>query len=259
MLRFCVLLIGLLAVAGCARTTTDGARGITGETGSPGASLAYEHTVSVVLPTPHISARMAAVRDACVSQALVECSLLRFEETAGEHLAATLVVRLAPGGVGPLVALAAEGGTVDSHVTSAEDLAQPVADLGRQRTQLQSQREVLDGFRGRDDLSVADMLALAREVSSLETQLAEIEQGQASLGRRIETNLLTIRFNGKAGSWARITTALGESASSFIEGLEEAIRLAALGLPFVLLAFPIALAWRWMWRKATRWNSVDGG
>ncbi len=261
MSRFWGILVVLLAVAGCSRTAPDGAASLTGQTGSPGSSLAYEHTVSIALPAPEIAARMVAVREACVTGAFVECSLLRFEETTDERPSGKLVVRLAPAGVEPIVALAADGGVVGSHITRAEDLAEPVADLDRQLTQLQSQRSILDQFQSRDDLSVADMLALAREISSLETKLAEIAQGQAALGRRVETNLLTIRFDGTLdeSGGARIRVALGESASSFIEGLEEAIRLAALGLPFVLIAFPVALAWRWTWRRATRTRPGDAG
>jgi hypothetical protein len=253
MTRFVLVFSGLLLVAGCTKSSVEGPGGIRGETGSAGSSLAYEHTVTITLSASQIPVRMSSVREACVSASFAECSLLRFEETAGDRPSGTLVIRLAPEGVEPIVALAAEDGVIGSHVTRAEDLAEPVADMGRRRERLESQRSILHEFQRRTNLSVADMLSIARELSSLESQLAEIERGEAALGRRVETNLLTLRYATVAehGGWSRIRTAIGESVESFVSGSIEAIELAAFGLPFVLLAFPVALLWRWLWRRAT--------
>jgi hypothetical protein len=252
--RFCVALVTLLFVVGCNKSSVEGAGGIRGESGSAGSSLAYEHTVAIALSPSLIPTRMSALREACVNASIVRCDLLRFEETAGDSPSGLLVLRLAPEGVEPIVALAADGGVIGSHLTRAEDLAEPVADMERRREQLETQRSILHEFRSRKDLSVADMLSIARELSLLESQLAEVERGGAALGRRVETNLLTVRYtsDGEHDRWSRISTAVGESADSFIDGAIEAIELAAFGLPFVLLAFPVALLWRWLWRRATR-------
>jgi hypothetical protein len=251
--RFVVLLLTLLLVAGCNKSSIEGAGGVRGESGSAGSSLAYEHTVAIAISPSLIPARMSSVRQACIDATIAQCDLLRFEETTGERPSGLLVLRLAPAGVEPMVVLAADGGVIGSHVTRAEDLAEPVADTERRREQLESQRSILYEFKSRKDLSVADMMSIARELSLLETQLVEVERGGAAFARRVETNLLTVRYtsDGELGRWARVRIAIGESADSFIDGAIEAIELAAFGLHFVLLAFPVALLWRWLWRRAT--------
>lgn len=259
MARFTLLLLAVLLIAGCTRNSFDGSGGVRGEQGSPESSLAYEHTVSIALSASQIGARMAAVRDSCVEATFAECSLLRFEETAGDFPSGLLTVRLAPDGVEPIVALAATDGAISSHVTRAEDLSKPSADMAREREQLEAQRTIIRDFQSRKDLSAADMIAIAQELSSIESRLADVERDQATLERRVETNLLTIRYTSRTeeGSWARIRSAVGESVNSFVNGTVEAIGMAAFGIPFILVAFPLALLWRWMWRRATSRHRTD--
>lgn len=259
MQRICCLFLAIFLVSGCAKIATEAGMGPKGETGPAGTSLAYEHTVTISVSPQQIPERMSAVREACVTASLAHCSLIRFEETAGSRPSGLVVIRLEPDGVEPIVALASEGGVIGSHQTRAEDLAEPVADANRLQQQLESQRTLLLEFKARTDISVADMLSIARELAAVESQLLEVERSQAELGRRIETNLLTIRYTSEneEGQWARIGAAVSDSASSFVGGVVEAIELVAFGLPFLLLAFPLALLWRFMWRRATRNRNRD--
>lgn len=254
MARFLLILLVMLVVSGCSRDSFEGAGRVQGEQGSPESSLAYEHTVSIALSASQIGEKMAEVRDSCTEAVFGECDLLRFEETAGDFPSGLVVIRLAPAGVEPIVAMAAEGGAVSSHVTRAEDLSKPAADAVREREQLEAQRAVIREFQSRGDLSVADMISIAQELSSIESRLTEVERSQSTIARRVETNLLTIRYSSRAekGGWARIRSAAGGTVDSFVDGTVEAIEIAAFGIPFLLVAFPLALLWRWMWRATSR-------
>jgi hypothetical protein len=42
-----------------------------------------------------------------------------------------------------------------------------------------------------------------------------------------------------------------------VNGVGQVLELSGQGLPFLILAFPLALLWRWTWRRATRGHRKD--
>lgn len=251
-----LILGGLLLLAGCARKEASFGAGAPQVEGlaPAGAMLAYEHELSVALAAEAVPPRMAGLRSACLEARHGPCSLLEYSETGGRHGHSVLRLRVAPEAVQPLVALAAEDGNVLSHTTRAEDLAETVADTARQRRQLEAQRDRLLAFQERSDLTVADLLSIARELASVEVRLQELEQVSAQQQRRLETNLLSFRFAslGEEPSRSRrIAESFGAALDALTDGVAETIELAAYGLPFLILLFPMALLWRWLWRRAT--------
>jgi hypothetical protein len=254
---FLFLIPAFLLAAGCAKKSINEAGLASGETVRAGAALAYEHTISVAIRSEKLTVRMEEVRAACSSARFGSCSMLEFEELGGDFPSGTLVLRVVPEGIESLVTLASEGGIVRSRSTHAEDLAEPIADVARQKLQLETQLSKLLEFQARADLSVADMIALARERGTVDSQLAMLQEKSANQARRIETNLLTLRFSTRDGvsRWSNTGRAIVESIDSFADGVSEAIAMVAFGIPFVLIAFPAALMWRWLWRRATSTRS----
>lgn len=258
-LRWLVLLIVALGVLpACEKKAIRVAQpedAVAGEQAKAGAFLAYEHAVRIALDERDaIPVRIAAVRDACADERFGACSLLSLEQDSGRYPDGRIVVRIVPAGVEPLVKLAAEGGAIRSRKTSAEDLAQAVADNAKQRELLMRQRAKFEELQVRKDLAVADRLALARELTALEVQLDTAEQASAQQRRRIETNRLTIDFTAPSAESenSRIGNALRNLWDSFSEGVADAIEYVGYLLPFLVLGFPLLLLMRWLWRRATR-------
>lgn len=253
-----ILLAGALCGApGCAKKAVNAGSAeapLAGEQAKAGSFLAYEHTVRIDLDEGAIGGRVDAVREACGSERFGSCSLLSAELKSGRHIGGEVVVRIAPAGVEPLVRFAADGGAIQSHTTYAKDLAQVVADNARQRELLTRQRAKLEEFQARKDLAVADMLALTRELASLEVQLDAVEQQSAQQRLHIETNRLAIQFRATDESTqeSRVFAALKGLWGSLNEGLADAVEYAGYVLPFLLLGFPLLLVLRWLWRRATR-------
>jgi len=162
-------------------------------------------------------------------------------------------VRIVPIGVEPMVGLASRNGSIESRRTRAEDLAVVVADTARQEERLELQRSHLLDFQGRKDLAVGDMISLAHELASVESQMAELHRTADSLQRRIETNLLTLDLgmDRSATRWPGIGDSFSDFLDSFADGTSEMIGTPAFGFPFVIVLFPLALVWRWLWCKAT--------
>ncbi|HEY0232933.1 MAG TPA: DUF4349 domain-containing protein [Dokdonella sp.] len=255
--RIVVLVVALAALPACAKKAIAPApatAAVAGEQSKAGAFLAYEHSVRVDLNDDSVGAHIDALRDACIGERFGACSLLSVQQSSGNHPRGEIVVRIVPAGVEPLVKLAGEGGTIGNRTTSAEDLADAVADNTHQREGLAHQRARLEEFQARKDLAVADMLTLSRELAALEVEDAAAGKAAAQQRRRIETNRLTIGFAvpDTQPQGSRIGNALKNLWNSFDEGVADALEYLGYGLPFLALGLPLLLILRWLWRRATR-------
>ncbi|HHK1507514.1 TPA: DUF4349 domain-containing protein [Pseudomonas aeruginosa] len=243
----------LAALYGCSAEhaeSVSGNAGFQGETGKPGTALAYEHRVGIRLSAARIDAQLAASRDACNSERFGQCDVLAIEQRGGIGHYAELTVRIVPDGVEKLVAAAAEGGTLESRQTRAEDLAQAVAD-----TRLQREYQTLQQYQGRKDMSVGDLLALAKEIAAVEAQLADNAQAGAQQQRRIATNLLTLSFSNEAQPDSRLgqlATTAGQLLDDLVDGTIAAMKFFAYSLPFLVVLLPLGLLLRGLWRWLRR-------
>jgi len=246
------VLLSLSLLAACSRKQEVAPQaGLAGEKNKAPAQLAYEHRLSVRLPSQNIAPQLAATREACETARFGECNVLRIEQSSWNS---SITVRIVPAGVEPLVALAAKGGEVGERETRAEDLAPAVADNQRQQARLQAQQKRLDQLAARKDLAVADLIALGKEQAEIETELQALEQASAMQQHRIATNLLTLELrpaNADTRS-SRLRQSFGNVLDQFADGLASAIEALSYGLPFLLLGFPLLLLWLWLWRRFAR-------
>jgi len=259
--RWCTVLVLIAFVLGCSSTkqTTTSAPTTSGEQSRPGAFLAYEHKISIRYSTDVIAAREDALRKACIGDQFGQCSLLGLKQTSGNYPSSEVILRVAPDAVEPLVKIAADGGSIWTRETHAEDLAQAVADTEQSRALLARQRQNFEHLQERKDGSVADQLAVARELAALEVAQDANEKTGAQQRRRIETNLLTfdLRTTGGESRASRLGEAFLNIGDSFVDGVTEALSMTGYGVPFLVLAFLAALLWRWVWRKVTRKKVVN--
>ncbi|WP_068826234.1 DUF4349 domain-containing protein [Pseudomonas sp. BMS12] len=249
------LLVLLLALAGCSdKGGEEYGAAIQGEQNKPGSYLAYEHSVGIELPAERIAERLTATRQACLEERFGACSLIGAEQSSGQYPSGELTLRIVPAGVEKISAFAAEGGEQVRRFTRAEDLAQAVADNRQQREQLLRQQQTLQQYQQRTDLSVSDLLALARELAAVEVQLQALDQQAAQQQRRLDTNLLTLNFSSRyqRSRMGQIGEAAGNLLDNFTEGCVAVLEFIGYGLPFLILLFPLALLLRGLWRRLTQ-------
>jgi hypothetical protein len=250
----------LATLAGCSDKGGDSSgAALQGESNKAGSYLAYEHQVGIELPAERIAERLAATRAACLDERFGACSLIAAEQNSGEYPRGELTLRIVPSGVEKLTAFAAEGGEQTSRLTRAEDLAQVVADNRQQRDQLLRQQQTLQQYQSRDDLAVADLLALAKELAAIEVQLQALNQEAAQQQRRLDTNLLTLSFTSpyQRSRLGLIGDAAARLLDNLAEGTAAVIEFVGYGLPFLVILFPLALLLRWLWRRITRNSARD--
>jgi Domain of unknown function (DUF4349) len=221
-------------------------------------SLAYEHRVSVELQKDSLPARIKAVRAACEAHKEFACTLLDISlRTELEVPTGEIRMRLAPGGVEPMVEIAATGGRIMARATHAEDLAEPIADTDRQLSLLSSHRDRLSEFLQRKDLQVDQVISLSKEISAAQTQIDTLQTQKANLRRRVDTELLTIDFAPPSGTYfaqqTPIADAIRSSGGDFRDAIAQVIRFTAMLVPWLVIIIPGIVLLRIFWRSITRW------
>ena len=259
----CLSFVLAFALAACSKDRAGAASApavelgdaaLRGESNGGGSLLAYEHEVGIRSDASSLAQRMASVREACVAQKFGSCSLLGEERQAGEQPSGNMRMRVTPAAVEPLVKLAAQGGEIGQRSTHAEDLADAVADNGLRQRRLQAQHAKLLEILERKDLKVEDMIALSQQLAAVEADLQGAGQEAAQQRRRIETNLLTLRFesSGFAARSSAVRQAFANLGSVFDVSLAALITVVGGVLPFALFFGLIALGWRWYRRRIAR-------
>jgi len=243
------VLLLVLSAAGCSKEAK--APRVAGAKASGGAMLAYTHSVSIRMNADAIGARVSAVRDACTGGKFGACNLIDVRQRDGMG---HLEVRIVPEGVQGMIDLAAQGGRVTEHETQAEDIGPAVEQTQRDRAQLEQYTHRLDELAARKDLPASDLIALAHEQAEVAVKRQALDDTAAGQQRRLDTNLLTLGFSdsSRASYGGDAMETWDSIVDRTIEGFFDAVGLLGYGVPFLVIAFPLALFWRWGWRKATR-------
>jgi hypothetical protein len=258
-----LLLSALLVLgAGCkqksAMTAPDAAENTSATSGvaaRTGSQLAYEIELQVTLPKALIAPRLEALRQSCAAQAAeLSCSLLSIEQDQDQG---SIELRAAPAAIERLSGTAIESGHVAQRKIKAQDLTQALEDNALAAESLTLQHDKFKALLARGDLSVSDAITLARELSDLEASARTAARERAMMHRRIETNLLRIRFTSEQiaepakGFWQNFTATFEGFDVTLAEALSEIILVLVYVLPLIFAMFPVAILWRWLWRKLT--------
>ncbi len=250
-----LLMAGLVGCSSRMHEAAADAGGAGAVVASPeGAMLAYEHTLDIKLESAKIGSRVKAIADACQSSRFGDCAVLQVGQQGGEYPSASIKVRIAPKGVEPLIGLAGEGGEVSSRNTEAEDLAQQVADTALTKARLEKEHQRLLAYQDRQDIKMADLLVITQRLSEIEAGVEQAGKEAANQRRRIDTQLVTMRFNAPAGQRNRseIGDALSDSGTILTESVAFLIRATAALLPVALVGWVFGWLGLKLWRRRRR-------
>ena len=251
----------LVALAGCSgkQHAEMANAGAAGAVASPeGAALAYEHEVDIQLDAAQIGPRVKQISEACQSSRFGDCAVLQVGQHGGEYPSGSIRVRIAPKGVEPMIGLAGQGGDVASRNTQAEDLAQQVADTALTKARLQKEHERLLAYQDDKEIKVADLLVITQRLSEIEAGLEQANKDAANQRRRIDTQLLTLRFQTPAGQRSRseIGEALGDFGATVTSSVAFVIRAVAALLPVTLVLWLLGWVGLKLWRRRRRASSM---
>lgn len=225
-----------------------------------GAMLAYEHTLNIKLEAEKIGPRVKQIAEACQSARFGDCAVLQVEQEGGEYPSGSVRFRVAPKGVEPLISLAGEGGEIASRNTQAEDLAQQVADTALTKARLQKEHERLQAYQEGKDVKMADLLVIAQRLSEIEAGVEQANKDAANQRRRIDTQLMTVRFNTPSGERNRsaIGEAFGDAGMIFTESIAFLIRAVAALVPVAVVGGVFVWGVLALWRRRRRARVAAG-
>jgi hypothetical protein len=224
-------------------------------------TLAYEHAISIELSKELIPVRLRELEAACAADRASDCTMLQVEMRSTDDVPSGLIrVRLARGGVEPIIELASNEGEVKSRSTHAEDLAQPIADTERQLALLTLHRDRLTELMKTKDIKIDQLIALSKELATVQTQIDSYSTERANLRRRVATELLTINLSPPGRDYAVEQTPVMDSirlfGSMFREAIGQVITFVAFVVPWLVIIVPglilLRLFWRWIGRWLTR-------
>jgi hypothetical protein len=224
-------------------------------------SLAYEHVLSIEMRRELLPTRLREIEAACNADDASNCTVLEVASSSNQDLpSGNIRMRLAPGGVGPIIALASKDGEVTSRNTRAEDLAEPVADTERQIALLTLHRDRLTEFMKNKDIKIEQLITVSKELATVQSQLDSLGTQRANLRRRIDTDLLTINLSLPRQDYTSEQTpvrdALRSFGSDFREAVGTVVRFFAVLVPWLVVILPglflLRLFWQWIGRKLVR-------
>ncbi|UHQ24511.1 DUF4349 domain-containing protein [Lysobacter sp. 5GHs7-4] len=221
---------------------------------SLGVKLAYEHEVDLKVEAADIPKRLRAAQDACNGGKFGPCAVLGLQQQGGDVPSASLQVRVVPAGVDPLIALAGKGDEIASRNTHAEDLAVVMRDNTLLQDRLRKEHARLLEFQGRSDLKIQDMMVLSNQIAQIEAQLQGAQQEGAQQQRRVDTQLLTLRFNAPQSQANRseIGQALGDFGAIVTGVVAWMIRAFAVLLPLGVVVLGVVWLVRLLRRRGRK-------
>lgn len=221
-------------------------------------TLAYEHAVSVELDRQALPERLRELEAACKADSASSCTIIESSLRWRDRLpGASIRMRLAPGGVEGLIALASRGGKIVERTTHAEDLAQPVADTERSLALLGVHRDRLVDIMKRKELPLDQLITVSKELATVQSQIESASSTHANLRRRIDTDLLTVGLSPPMADIFSETTpvsdALRASGANFREATAMVIGFVSGLVPWLFVILPGLVLLRMFWRWIGRW------
>ena len=180
--------------------------------GGPAQGLAYTHSVGLEITGGAITAHFNAARDTCLNSPALHCVLLRADfstvpaDGAAPRHEGNLALRLPHDQIAgfaasltqPLKGEAAGLVSVIRQSMSAEDLSQPIVDVGQRVAQLQSYLASLKALGDRLTIGVGDLVKIAAETARTQTEIEAAQAAQRNLARQVDSEELDISFEEPA-------------------------------------------------------------
>lgn len=228
-------------------------------------TLAYEHSVWIELDRELLPTRLREIESACAAGKPVECTVLEVSLRSQEDVySGTIRMRIAPRGVDSTIEAASQGGKLTSRSTTAEDLAQPIADTQRKLALMITHRDRLTEIMKSKDLKVEQLITVSKELATVQTDIDALGTEQAQLRRRVDTDLLTINLSPPDGTYQAQQTPIRDAlrffGSTFREAVGNVISFIAVVVPWLVIVLPglflLRAFWAWIGRTLARRRSA---
>jgi hypothetical protein len=226
-----------------------------------GDAFAYSHSLQLEMDRDMIMPRFERARDSCLQDQAISCTVLSASARMDERNAyrssyAQLVVLVPHDMVAPfeqrlLQLIEGERAgpvSIRSRSTDVGNVTTESTDIDQRLVQLTDYRDRLSGLMNRRDASVDELIKLAGELSSAQSNVEQFSAKKRDVAQRVAKDRLSIGFSERAG----VTAAMLPLVLAWGNGLETLSESAANALTFVIAIIPwlpiIALAFYFLLR-----------
>lgn len=227
-----------------------------------GDTFTYSHVIRLEMARHAIRPHFERARDNCLNDPSLSCTLVSSTVDIGadtqyreSYARLTVLVphdRIDAHRASLLEPLDGAGAAeLRSRSTHAGNVTKQAADLERKVTQLTQYRDRLNELSQRRDVRVEELIRLANELASTQSNIEQATAQKQGIDDRIARDHVTITFIERAGvldifrpallAWRGGVQTFGESAGT-------ALNFVIAAIPWLpILAF-VLLLWKWFWR-----------
>ncbi len=219
------------------------------------------------MASANVAVRFDLARERCLKDPVFRCELLASSINMGdEHTetppSAQLTVKLPHNEVDAFEARLIEAlpneavgeVIVRARSTTADNVTQQVANLGRRMAQLTDYRDRLTTLTKRGDVRSAELIQIAGELSKVQSDIEQVTAQQRDMADRVSKERLTVDLGEREGSAALrpLARVWRSSLDLLIDSSADALRFLIMILPWLpIIAVGIAFV-PWLWRMMRR-------
>ncbi|WP_158625350.1 MULTISPECIES: DUF4349 domain-containing protein [unclassified Asaia] len=223
--------------------------------------IAYDHTLTMTVPSTKVSTHFTHLRDLCLGMegcALVSANMETEESGPGEFThEARISARLPHERIEAFLKVAGAilpGERLDDVVTSNAntnelDLHGSVTDVERRLAQLTTYRDRLEALEGQSAGRTDDLIKIAKELSETQSALEAAQKERADLSRQIDTEKVTVTYQSAREVVSPLRQSLRKTRQLFMENLADLwvflVQVIVWG-PLILLSL---LVLHGLWRR----------
>ncbi len=212
--------------------------------------LAYEHRVSIEIPTTKIAATYQRIITACTTDQHYQCTLLHSGINSGDYPSGNIRLRLLPEGANTIIALAAKAGDIASQSVDVEDLGDSIVDNKKRLKMLTAYQQRLEVLEQRTDHDIDSLIKVASALSNVQTDLEYAEGVRAKLLQRVQMDIVNIRLfsHNQASFWSPVADAFDDFADNVSQSIASVIIFIALLIPWAVILVLVIITLRYLWR-----------
>jgi|GEM_PF-1672060 len=196
-------------------------------------SIAYDHSISLTVPTGKVGDHLAHLRDYCLATAGCELASAS-EDTDDSDRGATrryarLSARLPHDKVEAFLAVAAAplAGEVASKVvtrqfrTNERDLHNDIVDVDRRLAQMTAYRDRLEALETQSAGKTDDLIKVAKELSEAQSALEGAAKEKKDLSRQVDTEEVNVTYESAVETLGPLRRSWKESGALFSETIAD--------------------------------------
>lgn len=198
-------------------------------------NLAYEYTIGINSSEQHLSEDYEKLVSGCQAAQQHACRIIESSISLGSYGSAKIILRIAPEGVEPYLALAKQLGKTNSLSVAVEDLTPSIMDLDKRKALLEASEARFRELQQQKDISAEALIKITEQLVSIQLQLEDLAGDSKKTQQRIQTDLIQVNLYTRPDHsfWHPIAESLDDLADDFADGIANFITTLAYLLPWI--------------------------